>query len=222
MGWNGAVMTAANKLSRAEQKAHRPQEILDAAFEEFTRNGYASTRLDDVAKRLGVTKGTIYLYFPSKEALFEAAIRHVSTPISEMLAAAEAATGSCADRLRRTLVLASELIENDARVRELIRLTLTEATRFPDIVDRHHEEFIDPLIDIIHTLVRQGIDSGEFRPVDLTAAPQFILSTLLHGAMHKLMFDDRRPFNGAAFIKVQVDLVLHGVLANRAEGVTRD
>lgn len=200
------------KTSRAEQKAKRPQEILEAAFEEFTVNGYAATRVEDVAARLGVTKGTVYLYFPTKDVLFEEMFRHMSTPFAHLLASVGTLEGSAADRLRALLLLAYKKIADDRKTRELLRLSLSEGTRFPDIVDRHHDEFIAPLIAAVRRLVEEGVASGEFREGAATRFPDVVASSILHVAVWRLMFADRKPIDGPAFIEAHFDLALNGLL----------
>ncbi|OHV75394.1 TetR/AcrR family transcriptional regulator [Ensifer sp. LCM 4579] len=200
------------KTSRAEQKARRPQEILEAAFEEFTVKGYTATRVEDVAARLGVTKGTVYLYFPTKDVLFEEMFRHMSTPFADLLASVDTLGGSAADRLRALLLLAYDKIADDRKTRELLRLSLSEGTRFPDIVDRHHEEFIAPLIAAIGSLVEKGVASGEFREGAVAKFPDVVASSILHIAVWRLMFADRRPIDGPAFIDAHLDLALNGLL----------
>ncbi|AWI59595.1 TetR/AcrR family transcriptional regulator [Sinorhizobium fredii] len=200
------------KTSRAEQKARRPQEILEAAFEEFTVKGYAATRVEDVAARLGVTKGTVYLYFPTKDVLFEEMFRHMSTPFTDLLASVGTLEGSAADQLRALLLLAYEKIADDRKTRELLRLSLSEGTRFPDIVDRHHDEFIAPLIAAVRTLVEEGVASGEFRDEAAAKFPDVVASSILHVAVWRLMFADRKQIDGPTFIEAHFDLALNGLL----------
>lgn len=203
---------AAKKTSRAEQKARRPQEILESAFEEFTANGYAATRVEDVAARLGITKGTVYLYFPTKDALFEAMIRHMSRPFTDILASVDTLEGSSSDRLRALLLLAHKKIAADRKTRELLRLTLAEGARFPHIVDRHYDEFIAPLLGAVGALVDKGVASGEFRDGAAAKVPEVVTSSVLYVAVMRLMFADRRQADGAAFIEAHVDLALNGLL----------
>jgi len=198
--------------SRAEQKARRPQEILEAAFEEFIVKGYAATRVEDVAARLGVTKGTIYLYFPTKEVLFEEMFRHMSTPFKDVLDSVGGFKGTCADRLRALLLLAYEKIPNDRKTRELLRLTLSDGTRFPDIVDRHFDEFIAPLVAAVRALVDEGVSAGEFRRGAAANYPDVVASSILHVAVWRLMFADRRSIDGPAFMEAHYDLALNGLL----------
>ena len=202
---------ATTKPTRAERKARRPQEILEAAFEEFIGKGYAATRVEDVAVRLGVTKGTIYLYFPTKDALFEAMVRYISTPFADVLTSIGTLKGSCSERLR-SLLLAYAKVASDRKMRELLRLALAEGTRFPDIVDRHHDEFIAPLLSAVGALLEQGVASGEFRQGPAANMPEVIISSVLHINVWRLLFADRRPIHVAAFIEAHVDLALKGLL----------
>ena len=203
---------ATTKISRAERKARRPQEILEAAFEEFTEHGYAATRVEDVAARLGVTKGTVYLYFPTKDALFEAMFHHMSTPFTDLRASVDTLTGSCSERLRALLLLGYEKIEGDRKMRELLRLALAEAPGFPDIVDRHYDQFIGPLLAAVGSLLEQGVASGEFRQGPAARVPEVIIGAAVQMDVHRLLYADRRPLNEAAFIEAHVDLVLNGLL----------
>lgn len=203
------------KTSRAERKARRPHEILEAAFEEFTRKGYAATRVEDVGARLGVTKGTIYLYFPTKDALFEAMSRRMLAPFTDVLTSAGTLKGSYAERLRTLLLLAYEKVADDRKTRELLRLSLAEGARFPVIVDRLHDEFIAPLHDAVGALVGQGVASGEFRQGAAASMPDVVVSSVLHITIWRLMFADRMPLNEPAFIEAHVDLALNGLLERR-------
>lgn len=200
------------KTSRAEQKARRPQEILEAAFEEFTAKGYEATRVEDIAARLRVTKGTIYLYFPTKDALFDAMMRQMSTPFEDVLASVGTLEGTHAERLRALLVLTHEKIADDRKARELLRLTLAEGGRFPHIVDRDFDENIAPLLAAVQSLVEQGVASGEFRVSPAMRTPEVIVSSILLVAVMHLMFEDRRPIEGQEFIEAHLDLVLNGLL----------
>lgn len=199
------------KLSRAEQKARRPGEILEAAFEEFVEKGFAATRLEDVAARIGVTKGTIYVYFPTKEILFEEVFRHVSAAFSDLREEIERLEGDCATRLQAVIRLGYRKLCDDRRVRELLRLTLAEGVRFPEIVDRHHDEFIAPLTGAIRALVERGVQAGEFEAGAVTAMPDVVASSHLHLSLWRLMFKERRPLDEAAFIEANVELVMRAL-----------
>jgi len=199
------------KLSRAEQKARRPTQILDAAFEEFTERGYVATRVEDIANRIGVTKGTIYVYFETKEQLFEAMIRHISVPFEDLLASAHELKGTAAARLERLIELVYNRIVEDRQLRELMKFVIAEGSRFPQIVDRHHEAFIDPLDRHVQSLIDEGVKHGEFRPMPAAFA-EAVVSPAIGFLVFKLIFDDRRTLDKTTYLKAHLDLVFNGLL----------
>ncbi|RFB88455.1 TetR family transcriptional regulator [Rhizobium leguminosarum bv. trifolii] len=206
-------MAATKKLTRAEQKALRPIQILDAAFEEFVKCGFAGTRVEDIADRVGVTKGTVYVYFETKEKLFEAMIHHFSVPFQELVVIADRLSGSPAERLTSILGLFYEQIPEDRATRELTRLVISEGQRFPDLIDRHHDQFIAPIIAKIDALILEGVAAGEFRPVPVEFS-EIVVAPILTTTVLRLIFDDRRvpTPNKEAFLRTYFDLLFNGLL----------
>lgn len=200
------------RTSRAERKARRPQEILEAAFEEFSAKGFAATRVEDVAARLGITKGTIYFYFPIKEVLFREMFRHASTSSADMSTAIGSLRGSCADRIRDLLLIAYENTANNRKTRELLRLSIAEGTRFPEMVDCLHEQFIAPTLAALTALVEQGVTSGEFILDAAVDMPDVLASSIFQVALWRLMFADQKPIDGRALTEAHIDLVMKGAL----------
>ncbi len=157
---------------RRRRKEERPGEIVQAAFEEFARSGFAATKLDDVAARAGITKGTIYLYFPSKEDLFLATMHEMSRPSREHLAALTAAPegvrhGDPAHPFRLRIRPDGR---GPAHPRDHRMMLLAEVSRFPDLVERWRAEVIGPEVEALRRVVRYGIARGEFRT---SAAEEF-------------------------------------------------
>ncbi|MCM2442721.1 TetR/AcrR family transcriptional regulator [Agrobacterium vitis] len=204
-------------ISRAEQKARRPQEILEAAFEEFLDKGFAAARVEDVALRLGITKGTVYLYFPSKEVLFEETIRQMSLPLSQLRASAEILEGSHAERLKQMIGMAYEMIAGDCKCSELLRLTVSEGTRFPHIVDRHYDEFVAPLLKTVCTLVEGGVAAGEFLPGPAASAPDVLIGPIIHFNLWSILFAQRRPLEQKAYMEAHVDMVMRTLMRGKGE-----
>ncbi|MBO3760838.1 TetR/AcrR family transcriptional regulator [Ciceribacter sp. L1K23] len=207
-------MIKARKLTRAEQKALRPIQILDAAFEEFVANGFSATRVEDIADRIGVTKGTIYVYFPTKEDLFSAMIRHVSVPIEDLLRETDGLSGSFADQLRSFFQIAYEKVTQDRRAKELLRFVVAEGTRFPEVIDAHHAELIEPLIGRTQQILDEGIAAGEFRSSP-TVNADIIVAPILTLMIDLLIFDSRRTVDLPAYMEAHLDLVLKGISAAR-------
>ena len=201
---------------RARRKAERPAEILDAAFEEFVKNGYAATRLEDVAARAGVTKGTIYFYFDSKERVFDEMVRHKSQAVfPELESHVEKLEGSYTSRLRALIVFVVHRIAEDRASRETLRFLIAEGTRFPDLVDRHYAEFVAPLIDQFRKLIEAGMAAGEFRS-SLPASEfteKFVMSPALLLSVWSLLFGSRKELDVTAFTDASIDLLMRGLTA---------
>jgi AcrR family transcriptional regulator len=206
-------MSSEAKKTRARRKAERPNEILDAAFEEFVKNGYAATRLEDVAARAGVTKGTIYFYFETKERVFEAMVRHASQGFFPDIGDyASRLQGSYASRLQALIVFVYDRIAENRMSRETLRFLIAEGTRFPDLVERHYDEFVQPMIDQFQEIIREGIVSGEFRAGPAaTAFTEIILSPALLLSLWALLFGGRKKIDVAAFTDASIDLLMRGL-----------
>ncbi len=200
--------------TRRRRKAERPQEILEAAFVEFSRNGYAMTTLDRVAERAGVTKGTIYVYFENKEHLFISMVREVTKTtldtVHEML---ETHDGTTADLLRAQFSFIYQHIVEDRRRREVLRMLIAEAPRFPELADRYHQEILRPCLDMLRQAIRRGMDRGEFRNSAIVDLPQIVIAPIALVDIWMMMFDDRQPLDMKAYFNAHLDLVLNGLLA---------
>jgi len=199
---------------RARRKAERPAEILDAAFEEFIKNGYAATRLEDVAARAGVTKGTIYFYFETKERVFEEMVRRTSQALfPEIESYAAKLEGPYASRLRALIAFLFGRITENKGLREMLRFLIAEGARFPELVDRHDAEFVQPMIGQIHKLIEAGTAAGEFRPARSALRTDLVMSPAIFLIVWTLLFGDRKPMDMAEFTDVSFDLILNGIQA---------
>jgi AcrR family transcriptional regulator len=199
--------------TRRRRKAERPQEILEAAFVEFSRNGYAMTTLDRVAEHAGVTKGTIYVYFESKEHLFISMVREITKAtldtVHEMF---ETHEGSTADLLRAQFSFIYQHIVEDRRRREVLRMLIAEAPRFPELADRYHQEILRPCLDMLRQAIQRGMDRGEFRKSAIIDLPQIVIAPIALVDLWMMMFDDRQPLDMKAYFNAHLDLVLNGLL----------
>lgn len=198
---------------RARRKAERPSEILDAAFEEFVVHGYAATRLEDVAARAGVTKGTIYFYFDTKERVFEEMVRHKSQSFLPGLKDyALTLPGSAIERLRGLIAFTYGHIAENRESREILRFLIAEGGRFPDLVDRHHDEFVAPIIDQFREVIEQGVAAGEFRDAPAAGFTEIVMSPAVLLSLWSLLFGTRKEVDFAAFTEASVDLLLRGLV----------
>lgn len=205
-------MTQQTKLSRAEQKALRPAQILDAAFEEFVAKGFTATRVEDIAERIGVTKGTVYVYFPTKDDLFTAMLDHIAVSFGELLAEVKALKGSCQERLHALILLFYDHAVKERRTRELMRFVVSENTRFPQVFDMHYEQFIKPLLDQIQQVIDEGTATGEFRKGPAANAG-VIASPIQAMIVQHLIFNGRQPIDLDTHIEGHLDLVMAALRA---------
>jgi AcrR family transcriptional regulator len=207
---NMARAQMAVKTTRSRRKDERPHEILKAALEAFTEHGFEATRLDDVAERAGIVKGTIYLYFSSKEELFVEVVRQAILPHFETIEAMVEGGGSAEEILRRQLqTIYQKLVSTEARY--IPRLIIGEGTRFPELAEFYHREIITRCHRTLIEVIKRGVARGEFRKSALKWQPQAILSPALSAAIWLVLFDRVAPLDLDAYFQTHIDLLMHGL-----------
>lgn len=199
------------------RKDARPTEIVTAALACFAERGFAATRLDDVAARAGVTRGTLYLYFPSKEELFKAMVRQTILPIFAERTAMIARSTKPTPELLRDLILGVPEALTAERVAAIPKLIIAEARNFPDLAQFYFEEVVQLARRRIRALVRRGIARGEFRPVDVDHVFYCIVSPVLMTALWRQTFGpwDRKAPDLRALCRAHAELLLRGLRPER-------
>src|SRR5665213_3456672 len=148
------------------RKTARPQEILDAALACFAERGFAATRMEDLAERAGVTKGTIYLYFENKDGVFKALVREsIGVELAQVVQSIRAFEGSSRDLLRNILGVLAQFIRTSDRV-VLPKILIAEAGNFPELARFYREEVVDKGLGAMSAVIQRGIARGEFRDVE--------------------------------------------------------
>ena len=205
------VILQSPQLSVFHEEA-RPGEILDAALDCFAERGFAATRLEDVAARAGVTKGTAYLYFESKEELFKAVVRAFVVPTIEHIEEAVEGTGPAAERVERVVAAWVEK-GYGGRIGALPKLMIAEAGNFPELARFYRDEVVLRVLRLITGLLRRGIEQGEFREVDVEQAAFCVIAPLMVATLlkHSLGRSEAMPIDVAALAKCHVDLLLRGL-----------
>src|SRR5690349_22562569 len=197
------------------RKDARPPEILDAALAVFAEKGFAATRLDDVAAKAGITKGTIYLYFDSKQALFEALARQsIGAQIDMVTARLAKFPGGSAELLRFVLsTMGSFAITSDRVV--LPRLVLAEAANFPQLAEFWRREVVERGIALMSGIIRRGIERGEFRDIDLQHAARLCVAPILVIVLWRTTFArfDAEPYDYQGLIDAHLQTLLKGLEA---------
>jgi AcrR family transcriptional regulator len=204
---------AATKPRWRRRKSARPEEILQAALEVFTDRGFAATKLEDVARRAGVTKGTIYLYYENKEALFKALVRGTIVPvIAKGEALAQAFTGTARD-LFEQLVREYFRLVGDTQLSGIPRLMIAEAGNFPELARFYYEEVVTRGHRLMAGVLERGIKAGEFRRVNVAVATKLAMAPLMHAVVARKAFAACMPegFDVAKYLDTHIDLYLHGI-----------
>lgn len=197
------------------RKEARPQEILDAALAVFAEKGFSAARMEDISHRAGVTKGTIYLYFESKEALFKALVRESLAPtIQGVVERAKAHEGPSRDLLVLVLSTVGHFIRTSDRV-VLPKIVIAEAGNFPELARFYREEIIDQGLGLLESIIARGIKRGEFRKLEPAHVARLCIAPILVAAFWRTTFAqfDKQPYDYEGFLSTHIDTLLRGIFA---------
>src|SRR6516225_7601312 len=189
------------------KSAARRNSILDAALDEFSARGFAAARLDDVAKRAGVAKGTIYLYFADKESLFQELIRIKMVPVVGSL---ELAFGTELP-LRAVVEQAIEIFVREVygtRRREVIRLMISEGPRFPALAEFYYHEVLERLLKALRGLMRRAYERGELANDSLVRFPMLLGAPGIIAIVWNGLFDRFEPLDVRGLMRAHFDNLL--------------
>jgi AcrR family transcriptional regulator len=193
------------------RKEDRPEEITRAALDAFAENGYAATRVTDVAERAGVSKGLLYLYFKTKEDLFKAVIRSFVSPRLDALRSEIENTPLSAEEYFRGpfLEFAKQVPKSPAKV--LVRLMIAEGAKHPDLTNWYSENVVAHGLSALRVLVERGVRNGEFRRSALQEFPHMIVAPVAFAIVWSLVFGSRRDFDSDRFIESHLGLILDAI-----------
>ncbi|HVO04137.1 MAG TPA: TetR/AcrR family transcriptional regulator [Candidatus Cybelea sp.] len=190
----------------------RPAEICDAALTVFSQRGFAAAKLDEVAKRAGISKGTLYLYFESKTALFEAmALDLMRIPVVGQLEEI-AKIGSAAEGLQQLIQMMARMLD-DPRRSALPKLIISESAGFPELAEIWLKTVIRPVRQRIVELIKRGIEKGEFRAVDPWETAKLVVAPFVLQALWRRTFErfDQHKSDTATLLRQHTDLLLRGL-----------
>jgi AcrR family transcriptional regulator len=194
----------------------RPDEILEAALEVFTERGFESARMEDVAKRAGLSKAGVYLYFESKEALLKALIETRVAPIADMVRGM--AQAGLVNPRGAIELLARGMVERlrDPKIIAVPRLVLSVSGQFPDIAQHYRARVIEVGRGALETLVAEGIKRGEFRAIDPVAAARAFIGPFFFEALWTHVFGGESAFaDPERFVQSQLNILDHGIQKER-------
>lgn len=213
-----AMATPETVHKRERRKEARPGELLDAALALFVEKGFAATRVEEVASHAGVSKGTLFLYFPTKEDLFKAVIReNIGKLFPVWNEEFKSFTGSSGEMLRYAMLRWWAQMGNTP-ASGIAKLVISEAQNFPDIAAFYQAEVIRPGNALLRQILARGVASGEFRPIDLDQAVYTVVAPMIFMMMWKHSMGACAASCDIAdperFIHMQVDVLLHGMTAS--------
>jgi TetR/AcrR family transcriptional regulator len=200
---------------RERRKEARPRELLAAALDLFVEKGFAATRAEEVAQRAGVSKGTLFLYFQSKEELFKAVVReHISGTIQDAFSELDRFPGSSAELVEFLMLQWWERYGN-TKASGISKLMMSEANNFPELGEFYQQEVIIPGHRLIEKVIKRGMASGEFRKVDVEYAVFSILAPIMFLIMWKHSLSGCCPsgekIDPMRYLKTQANIVAHGL-----------
>jgi AcrR family transcriptional regulator len=192
--------------SRAERAAERRQAIIDAALDEFIARGFTATRLDDVARRAGVAKGTIYLHFKDKESMFEELIRTALVPLIGRLHGPPPIGGSVRDTIEG---FARSFVQEVANTRrgDIVRLIVAEGPRFPSVADFYYREVVSRGLAAMRGLIELGVARGEIAHKNLAGFPQIVVAPAIVAVIWQSLFSRHAPLDATEMLRVHLDLI---------------
>jgi AcrR family transcriptional regulator len=193
------------------RKEDRPAEITQAALAAFAEKGYAATKVDDVAKRAGVSKGLLYLYFKTKEDLFKAVIRSFLSPrIDALISNIEETDLSAEEFLRGPfLAFAKSLPKSPAKI--LVRLMIAEGPKHPDLVEWYWDNVVSRALAALRTLIERGVDNGEFRESAVNEFPQLLVTPVFFSMIFTIVFKQQMNLDTDRFIEAHMEMVLDSI-----------
>ena len=195
------------------RKDARPQEILEAALSVFAEKGFAAARMEQIAARAGVSKGTIYLYFDSKEAVFRALVHEMlGSQITRFADSARESSGPVAPILADILRGIGEFIATSNRV-VLPKIVIGEAGNFPDLARIYREEVAERGLALFAGLLKRAMASGEFRTLPISHAARLCIAPVLLAIIWRTTFAqlDSEPYDYAGLIETHIATLLRGL-----------
>lgn len=192
---------------------------MTAALDLFVEKGYAATRVEEVARRAGVSKGTLFLYFASKEELFKAVVReNLSLRFPQWSMLLDQFPGTSAELLRYAMGQWWSLV-GDTKASGISKLMMSEASNFPELAAFYQSEVIEPGNALIRRILQRGVERGEFRPLDLQYGVHTVLAPMLYLVVWKHSFGaciaQGSPLVPDAYLNAQIDILLHGLSVSR-------
>lgn len=212
-----AAPPAVTPTARQRRKEARPAELLAAALDLFVEKGFAATRMDEIAARAGVSKGTVFLYFESKQALFRAVVENVLMPyITAGEARVEEASGESHEALLREVLQRFREVLSDERMAALTRLIGAEAGNFPEQAAYYRDNILIRARNLLVGVLDRGVAAGVFRPCDTILVARLALAPMMFDCTWSGLFQmcETRSIASDELVGTHMDIFIRGLLVN--------
>ncbi len=200
-----------------EAKDDRRQVLLSAALHEFFERGFTAARMDDIAKRAGVSKGALYLYFDSKEALFTSLVETFALPNVERIEATARAAGSARNAIRAVMTLAPVLVR-ESPVPLIAKILIADAPAFPEVVTTYRKTVIERVLGVFGGILKDAHEAGEIEVDDPDLTARLIVAPIMFSAMWRVVFEH----DSEAKLDVAALFALHEKMLMRALNIEED
>jgi AcrR family transcriptional regulator len=201
----------ARQARTPQAREAREKAILAAALDQFSQAGFAAARLDDIAAAAGIAKGTIYLYFESKERLLEALVAStISAPLEALEKSVAASPAPASDLLRQFGAFMARAAQDPDR-RRVLHLVISEGARYPAIARFHHREVISRGAALVRAIIAKGCASGEFVHDEPLTFPHLAFAPALVAAIWLHVFDPIEPLDAPGLIAAHIDMFLRAL-----------
>lgn len=207
------------ELHWQRRKESRPNEIIEAAFELFAEKGFSATRMDEIARKAGISKGSLYNYFKSKEAIFEAIVTEDIIPIIDQIEEAIVTKEEDPEETIRCLINGMIAHNKGTRLEIIPKLIVSESGNFPDLTSFFVNQVIKRTRNIIKRVIQNGIDQGSFIDCDPEIAARLLLAPVIQDQIWNYSlkpFDD--GYDGELYLETHLNIFLHGIKRNAQNG----
>lgn len=196
-----------SKSQVRRMKSERPQQLINAAFEIFVEKGVANTRIDDIAKKAGISKGLMYRYFRTKDELFKAVLCDaVSLNLERLKEIQIESDNKIAEIIKGPLLQSLKAMPNTKEYK-VINMLLAESHRSNEMCDYYWENMVSQVLEVLSKLIKKGVSTGEFRSTSLDELPQVIVSPVIMAVIWQILFKSQ-PFHTEQVIDVHVEMLL--------------
>lgn len=201
--------------ARTDQaKDERRTAFLMAAMDEFFDKGFEAARVDDIAKRAGLSKGTLYLYFKSKEELFQGLIDMAAAPKLEEMETIVSTASTASDALAGILKFAPVMVRQSIMPR-IIKVLIGDGGRFPDVAHTYRQQVIEQVIGLIAGILKRGQDAGEFDVIDADLTARVVIAPIFMSMIWHILFEQDTP-DGENLVDLEALFSVHHTMLMRA------